>query len=125
MFTSEIFGPDLLIVLVVPMVLLAFVGLSIGRLSTCHRTRSETSMKRLFEGAWIIVIAIFTFFYGFGCFIAIYYLIRVRPKFARLRPVQLIHTAKKAANRQLSSCVGRPIAAKTASCVVHTISFWD
>jgi len=85
MFTSEIFGPDLLIVLVVPMVLLAFVGLSIWAIvdvsSHSKRDFYESGSSKV---AWIIVIAIFTFFYGFGCFIAIYYLIRVRPKVRKI-----------------------------------------
>ncbi len=85
MFTSEIFGPDLLIVLVVPMVLLAFVGLSIWAIvdvsSHSKRDFYEAGSSKV---AWIIVIAIFTFFYGFGCFIAIYYLIRVRPKVRKI-----------------------------------------
>jgi Phospholipase_D-nuclease N-terminal len=34
--------------------------------------------------AWIVVIALFTFIYGFGTFIAIFYLIGVRPKVRRI-----------------------------------------
>jgi hypothetical protein len=34
--------------------------------------------------AWIIVIALFTFFYGFGSLTAIYYLVAVRPKVLRV-----------------------------------------
>ncbi len=79
--TSEIFGPDIAFVLLVPVLLLALVGLSIWAIvevsSHSKRDFYEAGYSKV---AWIVVIALFTFFYGFGCFIALYYLIRVRPK---------------------------------------------
>ena len=78
MFVSEIFGPDLLIVGAFTFVLF---GLSIWAIidvsSHSKRDFYEAGSSKV---AWIVVIALFTFFYGFGCLIAIYYLIRVRPK---------------------------------------------
>jgi uncharacterized BrkB/YihY/UPF0761 family membrane protein len=85
MFTGEIFGPVLLIVLALPMVLLALIGLSIWAIvdvsSHSKRDFYEAGSSKV---AWIVVIAVFTFFYGFGCFIAVYYLLRVRPKVLRV-----------------------------------------
>ena len=81
MFTSEIFGPDLLIVLLIPILILALIGVSIWAIvdvsSHSKRDFYEAGSSKV---AWIIVIAFFTLFYGFGAFIALYYLIRVRPK---------------------------------------------
>jgi hypothetical protein len=89
MLTSEIFGPDLLFVLAVPIVLLVLIGLSIWALvdvsSHSKRDFYEAGSSKV---AWIIVIAVFTFFYGFGCLIAIYYLLRVRPKVLRIEARQ-------------------------------------
>ncbi len=81
MFPGEIFGPDLVIVLMVPIVVLALLGTSIWAIVDV----SSHSKRDFYEAgssktAWIVVIAVFTFFYGFGVFIALYYLIRVRPK---------------------------------------------
>ena len=85
MFTGEIFGPDILIVLIVPLVLLMLLVLSIWAIvdvaSHSKRDFYEAGYSRT---AWIIVIAVFTFFYGFGSFTAIYYLIRVRPKVLKI-----------------------------------------
>jgi hypothetical protein len=81
MITSEIFGPDIILVLLIPMVLLAFVGISIWAIvdvsSHSKRDFYEAGSSKV---AWIVVIALFTFLYGFGFFIALYYLIGVRPK---------------------------------------------
>jgi hypothetical protein len=81
MFTGEIFGPDILLVLIVPLVLLTLLSLSVWAIvdvaSHSKRDFYEAGYSRT---AWIIVIAVFTFFYGFGTLTAIYYLIRVRPK---------------------------------------------
>jgi hypothetical protein len=81
MFTSAAFGPDILIVLTVLILLLALFGLSIWAIidASLHSKRDffEAGSSKV---AWIIVIAIFTVFFGFGTLIAIYYLIRVRPK---------------------------------------------
>ena len=81
MFTSEIFGPDVALVLIVPIIILTLIGLSVWAFADV----SSHSKRDFYEAGsskttWIIVIAVFTFFYGFGVFIAIYYLIRVRPK---------------------------------------------
>jgi hypothetical protein len=81
MFMIEIFGPDAALVLIVPIIILALIGLSVWAIVDV----SSHSKKDFYEAgssktAWIIVIAVFTFLYGFGAFIAIYYLIRVRPK---------------------------------------------
>ena len=78
MFVSEIFGPDLIIVAVLPLVVF---GLSIWAIVDV----SSHSKRDFYEAgssktAWIVMIALFTLLYGFGCLIAIYYLIRVRPK---------------------------------------------
>lgn len=85
MFTSEIFGPDLLIVLLIPILILALVGISVWAIvdvsSHSKRDFYEAGSSKV---AWIIVIAFFTFFYGFGSFIALYYLIRVRPKVLKI-----------------------------------------
>ena len=81
MFTGEIFGPDILLVLIVPLVLLTLLSLSVWAIvdvaSHSKRDFYEAGYSRT---AWIIVIAVFTFFYGFGAFTALFYLIRVRPK---------------------------------------------
>jgi hypothetical protein len=85
MFTGEIFGPDVIIVILIPILILALVGLSIWAIvdvsSHSKRDFYEAGSSKV---AWIVVIALFTFFYGFGSFIAIYYLIRVRPKVLRI-----------------------------------------
>jgi hypothetical protein len=81
MCTGEIFGPDILLVLIVPLVLLTLLSLSVWAIvdvaSHSKRDFYEAGYSRT---AWIIVIAVFTFFYGFGAFTALFYLIRVRPK---------------------------------------------
>lgn len=78
MLVSEVFGPDILIVAAVPLVLF---GLSIWAIvdvsSHSKRDFYEAGSSKV---AWIIVIALFTFFYGFGSLIAVFYLIRVRPQ---------------------------------------------
>jgi hypothetical protein len=79
--TSEVFGPDAAFLLLIPLLMLALVGLSIWAIVDV----SSHSKQDFYEAgsskvAWIVVIALFTFCYGFGSFIAIYYLLRVRPK---------------------------------------------
>lgn len=84
---SAIFGPDLLIVAIIPLVLL---GLSIWAIvdvsSHSKRDFYEAGSSKV---AWIIVISVSTFFYGFGSLIAIYYLIRVRRKVCMVEAVQV------------------------------------
>ncbi|MHB8379762.1 MAG: DUF2516 family protein [Acidimicrobiales bacterium] len=78
MFVSMIFGPDLLIIAAIPLVLF---GLSIWAIvDVSSHSKGDFYQAGSSKVAWIIVIALFTFFYGFGSFIAIFYLIRVRPK---------------------------------------------
>jgi hypothetical protein len=90
MLTSEIFGPDVAFVLLVPILLLALIGLSIWAIvdvsSHSKRDFYEAGSSKV---AWIIVIALFTFLYGFGSFIAIYYLLRVRPKVLQIEARQM------------------------------------
>ena len=85
MFTGEIFGPDILLVLIVPLVLLTLLSLSVWAIvdvaSHSKRDFYEAGYSRT---AWIIVIAVFTFLYGFGTLTALYYLIRVRPKVLKI-----------------------------------------
>jgi len=82
MLVSEIFGPDLIIVGLFTFVLFGFSNWAIIDASS-HSKRDfyEAGSSKI---AWIIVIALFTFFYGFGCLIAIYYLNWVRPKVRRI-----------------------------------------
>jgi hypothetical protein len=85
MFIGEIFGPDILIVLMAPLVLVVLLGLSIWAIvDVASHSKSDFYEAGYSRTAWIIVIAVFTFFYGFGTFIAIYYLIRVRPKVLKI-----------------------------------------
>ena len=81
MLLSEIFGPDLLIVLIVVVALMGLLGLSIWAIvDVSSHSKQDFYTAGSSKVAWIIVIALFTVFYGFGSLIAIYYLVRVRPK---------------------------------------------
>jgi hypothetical protein len=81
MFTSEIFGPDVAIVLIVPIIILTLIGVSVWAIvDVASHSKRDFYEAGSSKTAWIIVIAVFTFFYGFGVVIAIYYLIGVRPK---------------------------------------------
>jgi hypothetical protein len=81
MLLSEIFGPDLLIVLVFVLAIMALLGFSIWAIvDVSSRSKQDFYTAGSSKVAWIIVIALFTVFYGFGSLIAIYYLVRVRPK---------------------------------------------
>ncbi len=86
MWVSMIFGPDILIVALIP---LFVFGLSIWAIvdvsSHSQRDFYEAGSSKV---AWIVVIAVFTFFIGFGCLIAAYYLIAVRPKVRRIEAGQ-------------------------------------
>jgi hypothetical protein len=88
MLLSEIFGPDLLIVLVIIVVLIALLGCSIWAIiDVSSHSKQAFYSAGSSKVAWIVVISIFTVFYGFGSLIAIYYLVRVRPKVLRVEEV--------------------------------------
>lgn len=82
MLTGEIFGPNLL---VVGFIFFILFGCSIWAIidASSHSKRDfyEAGSSKV---AWIVVIAVFTLFFSFGCLIAIYYLIRVRPRVRRI-----------------------------------------
>jgi len=87
MLSGVVFGPDLLIVL---LVVLIPIGLSIWAIvDVSSHSKHDFSEAGSSKTAWIVVIALFTIFYGFGSLIAIYYLIRVRPKVRKVeaRPI--------------------------------------
>jgi len=76
-----IFGPDLLVVLIVLIFILGFLGTSIWAIvDVASHSKEDFHSAGSSKTAWIIVIAVFTVFYGCGSLIAIYYLLRVRPK---------------------------------------------
>jgi general stress protein CsbA len=76
-----IFGPDLLVVLFALIFILGFLGMSIWAIvDVSSHSKEDFYSAGSSKTAWIIVIAVFTVFYGFGSLIAIYYLLRVRPK---------------------------------------------
>ena len=90
MLVSEIFGPDLLIVVAIPLVLF---GLSIWAIvDVSSHSKPDFYEVGSSKVAWIIVIALFTFFYGFGSLIAIFYLIRVRPKVRMVEACRATHS---------------------------------
>jgi hypothetical protein len=81
MLLGEIIGPDLLVVLVVVLVLMALLVVSIlAIVDVASHSKGDFYAAGYSKTAWIVVIALFTLFYGFGSFIAIYYLVAVRPK---------------------------------------------
>jgi Protein of unknown function (DUF2516)/Phospholipase_D-nuclease N-terminal len=86
MFVNMIIGPGLLFVASIPLVVF---GLSIWAIvdvsSHSKRDFYEAGSSKV---AWIIVIALFTFLYGFGSLIAIFYLIGVRPKVRKVEARQ-------------------------------------
>ncbi|HWD96942.1 MAG TPA: hypothetical protein VG246_11025 [Acidimicrobiales bacterium] len=78
-----IFGPDLFVVvlLIIPLCL----GLSIfAVVDVASHSKEDFFDAGYSKTAWIVVICVFTLFYGFGCLIAAFYLIAVRPKVARI-----------------------------------------
>jgi hypothetical protein len=85
MVIGEIFGPDLFVVLVVVLALIALLALSIGAIvDVSSHSKRDFYAAGYSKTAWIIVIVLFTFFYGFGSLIAIYYLVQVRPKVLKI-----------------------------------------
>ena len=80
-----VFGPDLLIVLIVLVAGVGLLAMSIWAIVdvSSHSTEDfqEAGSSKV---AWIVVISVFTVFYGFGTLIAVYYLTRVRPKVTRV-----------------------------------------
>ena len=88
MLLSEIFGPNLLIVLFVVIVRIALLGCSIWAIiDVSSHSKQAFYSAGSSKVAWIVVIAIFTVFHGIGSLIAIYYLVRVRPKVRRVEEV--------------------------------------
>ncbi len=85
MFVSLVFGPDTLIVFA-PLILIALSIWAIVDVSSHSNT--DFYEAGYSKTAWIIVIAFLTFVFDCGFFIAIYYLIVVRPK---LRKVEALH----------------------------------
>jgi general stress protein CsbA len=80
-----IFGPDLLVVLFVLIFLLGFLGISIWAIvDVSSHSKEDFDSAGSSKTAWIIVISVFTVFYGCGSLIAIYYLLVVRPKVLRV-----------------------------------------
>src|SRR5664280_633545 len=88
-----IFGPDLLIVLLVLVVGVGLLAMSIWALAdVSSHTKEDFYEAGSSKIAWIAVISVFTVFYGFGSLIAVYYLTRVRPKVTR---VSLQHSSRR------------------------------
>ena len=76
-----IFGPDLLVVLIAFIFVLGFLGISIWAIiDVSSHSKEDFDSAGSSKTVWIILIAVFTVAYGFGSLIAIYYLLRVRPK---------------------------------------------
>jgi hypothetical protein len=85
MLLGEIFGPDLLVALFILVVIVALLGISIWAIvDVASHSKQDFYSAGSSKTAWIIVIVLFTVFYGFGSLIAIYYLVRVRPKVQRV-----------------------------------------
>jgi hypothetical protein len=80
-----IFGPDLLVVVLFIFIPVCFLGLSIFALvDVSSHSKVDFYAAGYSRTAWIVVIGAFTLFYGFGCLIAAYYLIAVRPRVLRI-----------------------------------------
>lgn len=80
-----VFGPDLVVAVLFILIPLGFLGLSIYAIvDVSSHSRVDFYEAGSSKAAWIVVIGVFTLFYGFGCLIAAYYLIAVRPKVLRI-----------------------------------------
>ncbi|HEY1761702.1 MAG TPA: hypothetical protein VGG17_03815 [Acidimicrobiales bacterium] len=83
---AAIFGPDLLVVLLLLFIPLCFLGLSIFAIvDVSSHSKVDVYAAGYSRTAWIVIIGVFTLFYGFGCLIGVYYLIAVRPKILRVK----------------------------------------
>jgi hypothetical protein len=82
---SAVFGPDLLILFGFILIPLCFLGFSIFAIvDASSHSKLDFYAAGYSKTAWIVVIGVFTLFYGFGCLNAAYYLIAVRPKIVRI-----------------------------------------
>ena len=80
-----IFGPDLLIVVLFILFPSCFLALSIFAIvDVASHSNVDFYAAGYSRTAWIVIIGVFTLFFGFGCITAAYYLIAVRPKVLRI-----------------------------------------
>jgi hypothetical protein len=80
-----VFGPDLFVALLFILIPLCFLGLSIYAIvDVSSHSKVEFYEAGYSKTAWIVVIGFFTLFYGFGCLIAAYYMVAIRPKVVRI-----------------------------------------
>jgi general stress protein CsbA len=82
---SAIFGPDLLIIVLFMLIPFCFLALSIVAIvDVASHSNVDFYAAGYSRTAWIVVIGVFTLFFGFGSLTAAYYLIAVRPKVRRI-----------------------------------------
>jgi len=102
---ATIFGPDLLVVLPFMLIPLSFFGFSVFVIvDVASHSKVDFYDAGYSRTAWIVVIEVFTLFYGFGCLIAIYYLIAVRPTVLR---IEAAHWSRSLMSRRDDT--GRPL----------------